>query len=280
MVSKNNRQILKQSGAKQTPHYGLRKLSIGVASVLLSTTLYMGATTAYADINMGEVEKTAVETNNKQQDQQNNNIDSDSHQTSQAERTAQQSTTGVSKENLPVDSGSNHQPTTAEKSANDVKQTDGYTDVLHSPAQANEPNRPAEKIAQNVTTLSGTVNSVDPKKESQPVNATSDNQSKNAVEVEQTNDKSTLGDTFTSPMPTDAWQPTPLIQVSKDHVATIDTADQPLMVQGDGWQMSLDKNHIKIGDNATLTIKYFATKPGDVFVLDVGYPSGDLYSNH
>lgn len=53
MVSKNNRQILKQSGAKQTPHYGLRKLSIGVASVLLSTTLYMGATTAYADSNMG-----------------------------------------------------------------------------------------------------------------------------------------------------------------------------------------------------------------------------------
>ena len=214
MVSKNNRQILKQSGAKQTPHYGLRKLSIGVASVLLSTTLYMGATTAYADSNRGIA-----------------------------------TTTGVSKESLPVDSGGNNQPTTAEKSAVDAK-IDGYADVLHSPA----PNRPAKK------TISG-------------------NQSKNAVEVEQTNDKSTLGDISTSPMPTDAWQPTPSIQVSKDHVATIDTADQPLMVQGDGWQMSLDKNYIKIGDNATLTIKYFATKPGDVFVLDVGYPSGDLQVN-
>lgn len=144
MVSKNNRQILKQSGAKQTPHYGLRKLSIGVASVLLSTTLYMGATTVYADSNRG-IATTTVEhnnNNNNQQDQQNNNIDSDSHQTSQAERTAQQSATGVSKESLPVDSGSNHQPTTAEKSTNDVKKTDGHADVLHSPAQ-------------NVTTESG-----------------------------------------------------------------------------------------------------------------------------
>lgn len=144
MVSKNNRQILKQSGAKQTPHYGLRKLSIGVASVLLSTTLYMGATTAYADSNMGVATNT-VETSNKQQAQQNNNSDSNSHQTSQAntaERTAQQPVTGVSKESLPVDSGSNHQPTTAEKSTNDVKKTDGHADVLHSPAQ-------------NVTTESG-----------------------------------------------------------------------------------------------------------------------------
>lgn len=134
MVSKNNRQILKQSGAKQTPHYGLRKLSIGVASVLLSTTFYMGATTVYAD----------------------SNSESNSHQTLQAERTAQQPATGVTKESLPVDSGSNHQPTTAEKRVVDAK-ADGYSDVLHSPAQANEPNRPTEETAQNqnVTTESG-----------------------------------------------------------------------------------------------------------------------------
>lgn len=97
MVSKNNRQILKQSGAKQTPHYGLRKLSIGVASVLLSTTLYMGATTVYADNN------------------------SDSHQPLQVERPVQQSATGVSKESLPVDSGSTNQQTTSEKSAGAAK---------------------------------------------------------------------------------------------------------------------------------------------------------------
>lgn len=129
MVSKNNRQILKQSGAKQTPHYGLRKLSIGVASVLLSTTFYMGATTVYAD----------------------STSESNIHQTLQDERPAQQSATGVSEESLSVDSGSNNQPPTAEERVFAAK-PDGHD----SQAQTDEPTRPAEKAAQNVTTESGT----------------------------------------------------------------------------------------------------------------------------
>ena len=126
MVSKNNRQILKQSGAKQTPHYGLRKLSIGVASVLLSTTFYMGATTVYA----------------------NSTSESNIHQTLQDERPAQQSATGVSKESLPVD----NQQTNAEMSAGAAKPND-----YDSSAQANKPKGPTEETAQNqnVTTLSG-----------------------------------------------------------------------------------------------------------------------------
>lgn len=121
MVSKNNRQILKQSGAKQTPHYGLRKLSIGVASVLLSTTFYMGATTVYAD----------------------STSESNSPQTLQAE---------VSEERLPVDSGSNNQQNNAEMSAGAAKPND-----YDSSAQANKPKGPTEETAQNqnVTTLSG-----------------------------------------------------------------------------------------------------------------------------
>lgn len=135
MVSKNNRQILKQSGAKQTPHYGLRKLSIGVASVLLSTTLYMGATTVYADTVYAD-----------------NSSESDSHQTLQAERTAKQPATGVSKESLPVGSGSNNQQTNAEMSAGAAKPND-----YDSSAQANKPKGPTEETAQNqnVTTESG-----------------------------------------------------------------------------------------------------------------------------
>mgnify|MGYP005793882865 CR=1 FL=1 len=48
MVSKNNLHLKQTKMADQTPHYGLRKLSVGVASVLLSTTLYLGVT-AQAD---------------------------------------------------------------------------------------------------------------------------------------------------------------------------------------------------------------------------------------
>ena len=129
MVSKNNRQILKQSGAKQTPHYGLRKLSIGVASVLLSTTLYMGATTVYADTVYAD-----------------NSSESDSHQTLQAEQPA----TGVSKESLPTTAA-----TTAENSV--VEKTVGHVYDLQSSAQANKPKGPTEETAQNqnVTTESG-----------------------------------------------------------------------------------------------------------------------------
>lgn len=43
MVSKNNRLKHNQWMAKQQPHYGLRKLSFRVASVLLGTTLYFWA---------------------------------------------------------------------------------------------------------------------------------------------------------------------------------------------------------------------------------------------
>lgn len=49
MVSKRNQYYHQQWLAKQRPHYGLRKLSVGLASVLLGTTLYWGGTTALAD---------------------------------------------------------------------------------------------------------------------------------------------------------------------------------------------------------------------------------------
>src|SRR5699024_6939585 len=54
MVSKNNIQHKMEDDAKRVPHYGLRKLGIGVASVLLGTTLYFGnaqAVRAYATNN-------------------------------------------------------------------------------------------------------------------------------------------------------------------------------------------------------------------------------------
>ena len=54
MISKNNIQYRRQQEARRTPHYGLRKLSVGVASVLLSTTLYLGLNTnAQADTTDG-----------------------------------------------------------------------------------------------------------------------------------------------------------------------------------------------------------------------------------
>ncbi|WP_295729462.1 YSIRK-type signal peptide-containing protein [uncultured Limosilactobacillus sp.] len=53
MVAKNNLQNRLKQNARRIPHYGIRKLSIGVASVLLGTTLYWGAansTPVHADV--------------------------------------------------------------------------------------------------------------------------------------------------------------------------------------------------------------------------------------
>lgn len=63
MVSKNNQWQHLQASAQRVPHYGLRKLSVGVASVLLSTTLYMGVS-AHADTVSapGEMETSTTAT--------------------------------------------------------------------------------------------------------------------------------------------------------------------------------------------------------------------------
>lgn len=72
--------------------------------------------------------------------------------------------------------------------------------------------------------------------------------------------------------PATAWQPEPPTNYSADHTAKIDMTNQPTTVHGDNWQMNLDKNYIKAGQGATLTVKYKA-QAGDTFVLDIGYPA-------
>ena len=56
MVSKNNVQVKDRHTTQQVPHYGIRKLSVGVASVLLGTTFYMGinGNVAHADTVNGQ----------------------------------------------------------------------------------------------------------------------------------------------------------------------------------------------------------------------------------
>lgn len=64
-MGRNNQQYQQVRLADRTPHYGLRKLSIGVASVLLSTTLYLGTTSASADtVTPGTAVTTGATTGN------------------------------------------------------------------------------------------------------------------------------------------------------------------------------------------------------------------------
>lgn len=50
MVSKNNKQLItKRLANREVPHYSLRKLGIGVVSVLLGTTMYLGTNNTVAN---------------------------------------------------------------------------------------------------------------------------------------------------------------------------------------------------------------------------------------
>ena len=100
MVSKRNKKYLITKQERLIPHYGLRKLSVGVASVLLSTSILMGmATKAQADTvdgeanqEIGQTTKSSVkgptETSTTQKQDQtpakSTALDNDSQQTVQA----------------------------------------------------------------------------------------------------------------------------------------------------------------------------------------------------
>ena len=60
MVSKNNIQVKDRYATKQVSHYGIRKLSVGVASVLLGTTFYLGmnGNVVHADTANGQDSET------------------------------------------------------------------------------------------------------------------------------------------------------------------------------------------------------------------------------
>ncbi|EDX42601.1 YSIRK-type signal peptide-containing protein [Limosilactobacillus reuteri] len=59
-MSKNNVQEYVRKMESQRQRFGLRKLSIGVASVLLGTTFMVGGTVAHADTNLTTQEATTV----------------------------------------------------------------------------------------------------------------------------------------------------------------------------------------------------------------------------
>ena len=122
MVSKNNQYWKQQQEAQRVPHYGLRKLSIGVASVLLSTTLYMGVT-AHADTVTTPNEQPAV-----------------SQPTS--------ATTGTSTGSITVDA----QPTADKAASMATNNAVPENDASAKPAQTVSPEQPANTNVQPTET--------------------------------------------------------------------------------------------------------------------------------
>lgn len=146
MVSKNNLKNKMEQTAARTPHYGIRKLSVGVASVLISTTLYMGATSAKADTLPSTATDTATtkpETASSSSSTQDNTTVDKTVETT-VPKTANSTDTSVS-------TTSNAQTSTT----NTTAQTQPKPDVVTSD-KANVDNQVGSNVENKATTTTDT----------------------------------------------------------------------------------------------------------------------------
>lgn len=128
MLSKNNRQLAQMRSAKQKQRFGLRKLTIGVASVLLGTTFFMG--TAYAD------ENTTT-----------NTADTSTPTTTEVAQTKQQQPTAV----LNTQNSSNE--AFSDQSVNDQGTTTGSQSDSNQTSSANDQSNDQQKLSLNTSSL-------------------------------------------------------------------------------------------------------------------------------
>ena len=123
MIRKKNKMFV--DSADRTPHYSLRKLSVGVASVLLSTTLWMGAngSVAHADT----INDTTVA--GKVEDKLDPLTHKDQTQAQTAESTSQASVASVEKQNGEAQNGQAQEGSIANAEVQTATANDAQADV-------------------------------------------------------------------------------------------------------------------------------------------------------
>lgn len=277
MVSKNNFQQHQQAVADRVPHYGIRKLSVGVASVLLGTTFYMGMSgnVVHADTVNGQ--------NSETPDSQvaNSNTNSESKSGTDANAALGDKHAVVSAAEDVVKNEVNTKPQVTEIKNDSQLQSDAANTKLDASTSVNtaantntNTQSGAVNTNANVNTQANTNANAQSQNDQNRANATQSMRvMRVASRVDNVSPNALSASLAESTKPVTAWQPEPTTNYSSDHTAKIDMTNQPTTVQGDNWQMSLDKNYIKAGQDATLTVNYQA-QAGDTFVLDIGYPAG------
>ncbi|MDF4188234.1 BspA family leucine-rich repeat surface protein [Ligilactobacillus salivarius] len=175
MVSKNNFKNKMEQTAARTPHYGIRKLSVGVASVLISTTLYMGATTAKADTLPSTATDTATtkpETASSSSSAQDNatadntakttvtttasSTDTSVSTTPNAQASTTNTTTGATSSDKSGANNNSLVTNNVESTANTTAQTQPKPDVVTSD-KANVGNQVGSNVENKTTTTTGTI---------------------------------------------------------------------------------------------------------------------------
>lgn len=174
MVSRNNVNLKMLPDAKRVPHFALRKLSVGVASVLLGTTLYFGFGTGvvHADTVMSSLSDsgTALSTSTgaSQSVENGQRVGAD--------------LASMSNEDVVLSSGANLNPnlsagssTPVENSSANLVSNQSATQVINQPASSS-----ATQLANSAVTPTGTNNSANAMDEAVP-SSRADLNSTNAV---------------------------------------------------------------------------------------------------
>ena len=147
MIRKKNKMFV--DSADRTPHYSLRKLSVGVASVLLSTTLWMGAngSVAHADtINGATVAvKASSSDENKSDPSETPMASKDQKQAQTPESTSQASVASAENQNGETQRGQGQDAASVATKANQTKNKEGGSDNVE--AQPTTPNNAKADVA-------------------------------------------------------------------------------------------------------------------------------------
>ena len=147
-VSKNNIQNKLQADARRVPHWSLRKLSVGVASVLLGTTFYFGmGNAAHADVvspNQG-IDNNAQVT---QAGQQNAGLQGNEVNLPAANSGASEPTANAAQSAADVSAAGSQQVAANDNSAGAPapSQASGTPSAVNEPSQAAQPVQPASRM--------------------------------------------------------------------------------------------------------------------------------------
>lgn len=169
MVSKNNTYQKLCQDADRTPHYGLRKLSVGVASVLLSTTLYLGVNAQADTVNQPVVTDDVAQsvTSNNSSNQQGTLTTVDASTTKDIKTPSNEVTSAATTETSPASTS-----TSTSSLASSTSQGTTITDTVTASTAINAAADPAP------TTPVAAEASNEPSNQAQPSSSTDTTQTK------------------------------------------------------------------------------------------------------
>ena len=272
MVSKNNIEIKKRRLAKQVPHYGLRRLSVGVASVLLGTSFYLGGIVAHADTTTG-VQPTVANT----EENSNNSAGSLTFSTSTSGSSSNAKTIAAPTSTVSASAASNTSTAPAANTAANSADSSSSAPAVKTPAaspsavSANNGN----SASSSASSTSSSANFAAAKKinvndlKAKKINVNDLKQADFGAAVAlNTNLTQTSDDTTvvkpSAPITDDSFKG----QTLDENKALVGTGKQASIQLSDGSSLSIDNNVIDPSKNtAILTFKSNSFKAGDSYQI-------------